>query len=190
MNPSSSSSTASTSSVVVSKKSSSSFYILTLVIGVLGIVFAFLPTDSYYIMASCPRIIQQWRNQLPSWLSLGVGVSIPSYETNEEGLRYYTLTELSQYDGNDPDKPILLGMNGDIFDVTEKGKQYYGKDAAYQVFAGKDSTRALTLGSLDPKDIYEKTDTDDFNEQQIKALKEQHEFYLGKYPRVGKIKKP
>jgi len=174
------------------------FYIITLCIGIIGIIIAVIPTDSTSIfwISTCPRIIQQ---SLP-WLftttsssltstSLNTDTENNNYELSPEGLRYYTLEELRKYDGNNPDLPIYLGMNGDIFDVTEKGKQFYGKNAAYQIFAGKDATRALTLGSLDDKDIYERTDTDDFNEQQLKALKEQHDFYLNKYPRIGKIKK-
>lgn len=112
--------------------------------------------------------------------------SSSQYQYDPSGLRYYTREELANYDGSDPAQPILLGMNGDVFDVTEKGSGFYGKDAAYNCFAGKDSTRALSLGSLEEDDLY-RIDISDFTAQQHKALKEQHEFYLGKYVLVGRI---
>lgn len=102
------------------------------------------------------------------------------------GLRYYTREELAKYDGSDPSLPLLLGMNGDVFDVTEKGRDFYGKDAAYNCFAGKDSTRSLTIGSMEEDDLY-RIDISDFTAEQHKSLKEQHDFYLGKYVLVGRI---
>lgn len=102
------------------------------------------------------------------------------------GLRYYTREELAKYDGSDPSLPLLLGMNGDVFDVTEKGSGFYGKGAAYNCFAGKDSTRALSIGSLEEDDLY-RVDISDFTPEQHKAVKEQHDFYLGKYVLVGRI---
>ena len=55
------------------------------------------------------------------------------------------------------------------------------------MFAGKDSTRALSLGSLSPSDI-DKRDVSDFNEQQKKGQADQHAFYAEKYgPRVGRL---
>lgn len=70
--------------------------------------------------------------------------------------------------------------------MTEKGKQYYGPGMAYAVFAGRDGTRALSLGSLDVKDL-DRRDVGDFDAQKRKLMQEQHEFYAGKYPRVGTL---
>lgn len=47
---------------------------------------------------------------------------------------------------------------------------------AYNCFAGKDSTRALTLGSLRPEDIGS-TDISDFTPAQMEAAEEQRKFY-------------
>lgn len=55
------------------------------------------------------------------------------------------------------------------------------------MFAGKDSTRALTLGSLDEKDT-RSTDISDFTPQQAAAAEEQRVFYAGKYKLVGKLR--
>lgn len=70
------------------------------------------------------------------------------------------------------------------------GRQFYGKGAPYQCFAGRDSTRALTLGVLDQKDIERGGDISDFNEQQRGSLATQQTFYRTKYPLVGKLKYP
>lgn len=41
-----------------------------------------------------------------------------------------TLEELAEYDGTDPNKPILMSLLGIIFDVTS-GAEFYGKDGPY-----------------------------------------------------------
>ena len=123
----------------------------------------------------------------PSEQYASAGAAAPAETFDEYGLRLYTRKELKRYDGSDPSLPILIGMAGDVFDVTEKGSVYYAKGGSYNVFAGKDSTRALALGSLEPADIGS-TDISHFTEAQMNAVKEQHDFYLGKYPRVGRLK--
>ncbi len=57
----------------------------------------------------------------------------------------------------------------------------------YNVFAGKDSTRALTLGSLEQSDIA-RSDISDFTPQQLEAVEEQRAFYAGKYKLAGKLR--
>ncbi|GAA50405.1 membrane-associated progesterone receptor component 2 [Clonorchis sinensis] len=42
-------------------------------------------------------------------------------------MRDFTLEELQQFDGNGPDGRILLAVNGNVFDVTENGQNFYGK---------------------------------------------------------------
>ncbi len=44
-----------------------------------------------------------------------------------DGLRWFTVDELAKYDGSDEAQPIMLAVKGFVFDVTEKGSQYYGK---------------------------------------------------------------
>lgn len=39
--------------------------------------------------------------------------------------RDFTVQELKQYDGNQPDGRILVAVNGNVYDVT-KGKRFYG----------------------------------------------------------------
>ena len=58
-----------------------------------------------------------------------------------------SLRELSEYDGRDDTKPILLAVRGVIFDVSQ-GRDFYGPDGAYP-FGGKECSRALAKFSTE-----------------------------------------
>lgn len=60
------------------------------------------------------------------------------------GLVEYSLEELAKYDGTDPQKPIYIGMNGLVYDVTA-GRNYYEPNGSYHFLAGKDSSEQLNL---------------------------------------------
>ncbi|KIY02114.1 uncharacterized protein Z520_02252 [Fonsecaea multimorphosa CBS 102226] len=61
------------------------------------------------------------------------------------GPTFLTPEQLVLYDGSDPAKPIYLAINGTIFDVSA-GKHTYGPGGSYEVFAGRDATRAFVTG--------------------------------------------
>ena len=104
------------------------------------------------------------------------------------GQRLFTLAELRRHDGSDPARPLHLAIGGDVFDVSVKGAQFYGPGMGYSLFAGRDATRSLALGSLDHGDLERGDDVADFTPQQLEALREQHAFYKGKYPLAGKLR--
>lgn len=56
-----------------------------------------------------------------------------------------TPEQLALYNGTDPKKPIYLAINGTIFDVSA-GMHTYGPGGSYEVFAGRDATRAFVTG--------------------------------------------
>ena len=56
-----------------------------------------------------------------------------------------TPSQLSTYNGSNPDLPIYLAINGTIFDVSA-GRNTYGPGGSYSVFAGRDATRAFVTG--------------------------------------------
>lgn len=62
-----------------------------------------------------------------------------------QGPLQLTPQQLSVFDGSDPTKPIYLAINGKIFDVSA-GRHTYGPGGSYEVFAGRDATRAFVTG--------------------------------------------
>lgn len=61
---------------------------------------------------------------------------------HQNGPHQYTTAELRAYDGSDPEKPILLAINGTVYDVSA-GSKHYGPGGAYHFFAGAHATRAF-----------------------------------------------
>lgn len=53
--------------------------------------------------------------------------------------------ELLAYNGVDPKKPIYLGLNGSIYDVSA-APNTYGPGGGYHFFAGRDAARAYLTG--------------------------------------------
>jgi membrane-associated progesterone receptor component len=93
----------------------------------------------------------------------------------------WTLEEISKYNGQSEKRPILMGIEGKVFDVT-KGRDYYGKDGGYRVLAGRDATRLLAKNSLAPEKDDESVPLTEAEKQQ---LVQWQEFFNGKYPVVG-----
>jgi len=57
--------------------------------------------------------------------------------------------ELKQFDGKGPTGKLYVAVNGKIFDVTEKGSQFYGKGTCQQLRSpsGKACWRVLLYGN-------------------------------------------
>jgi len=53
--------------------------------------------------------------------------------------------QLLAFDGTSRDKPIYVGLNGSIYDVSAS-KQTYGPGGSYHFFAGRDAARAFLTG--------------------------------------------
>jgi predicted heme/steroid binding protein len=64
--------------------------------------------------------------------------------TQQASDKIFTQAELALYNGSDPTKPIYLGMNGLVYDVTA-GREYYQPGGTYHWLAGKDSSADLNL---------------------------------------------
>ena len=56
-----------------------------------------------------------------------------------------TDTELAQFNGADPTKPIYLAVNGSVYDVSAS-PHMYGPGGGYHFFSGRDATRAFVSG--------------------------------------------
>lgn len=54
----------------------------------------------------------------------------------------FSVEELGRFDGTDPNKPIYIGMNGLVYDVTG-GQEYYVSGGPYHDLVGRDSSEEL-----------------------------------------------
>ncbi|RMY75034.1 hypothetical protein D0862_14007 [Hortaea werneckii] len=90
---------------------------------------------SYYI-TSDPLF---WSQPRPWYLRSG---PLTSYL---QGPLRLTDADLALYNGTDPLKPVLLALNGTIYDVSV-GKRVYGPGGSYHVFAGRDAARGFVTG--------------------------------------------
>ncbi len=57
-------------------------------------------------------------------------------------LKIYTRQQLAAYNGDDPSKPIYIGLDGYVFDVS-KSPGIYGLGGEYHKLAGTDTTSPL-----------------------------------------------
>jgi len=98
--------------------------------------------------------------------------------------RDYLLSELAAYDGSDPGKPLLIGIRGQVYDVT-RGRDFYGPGGPYGMFAGKDCSRALAKVSFDAELFT--GDVEGLEPDELDKLEEWIEMFEAKYRRVGRL---
>eukprot|EP01041_Mallomonas_annulata_P008711 gene8711-17998_t len=102
-------------------------------------------------------------------------------------------SELSVYNGTQEvptgriDAPIYIAINGKVLDVSYGGKEHYGADGGYNLFAGKDASRALAKMSFKDEDV-NNTDLSDLTETQLKTLNDWEKKFIEvrKYPILEK----
>jgi membrane-associated progesterone receptor component len=101
----------------------------------------------------------------------------------------FTAKELEEFgSGKDRTTPIQLYLSvfGRVYDVSQ-GEKFYGPDANYAMFAGKDVTRALCLGCKEPECLVRSTEG--LSDDQIKEGKRWLSFFHthDKYHYVGSM---
>jgi hypothetical protein len=76
-----------------------------------------------------------------------------------------------------------------VFDVSS-GKEFYGKEGGYSVFAGRDGSRAFITGCFDEQGATH--DLRGLSERQIESLKKWRDFYHehATYKFVGRLEPP
>ena len=101
--------------------------------------------------------------------------------------RDYTMGEIAAFDGSDPDRPIVIAVRGDVFNVSA-GAGYYGRDGPYNIFAGKDATWLLAKGELElgTPEAMAKPLTN-MEEQELDGW---YNHFLFKYERIGRVATP
>ena len=98
--------------------------------------------------------------------------------------RPYAAAELAAYDGRDADRPILLAADGAVFNVS-RGREYYGAGGCYHALAGRDSSRLLAKGRLDPESAAEAAEP--LRRDELETLREWRELFEFKYVRLGPL---
>lgn len=96
-----------------------------------------------------------------------------------------TEEELRAYDGSDPEKPLLMAIKGQIYDVSQS-RMFYGPGGPYALFAGKDASRALAKMSFEEKDLT--GDISGLGPFELEALQDWEYKFMGKYVKVGTVK--
>ena len=99
---------------------------------------------------------------------------------------FWSEEELRQYDGRDPDGPILLAVDGTVFNVY-KGRNFYGKGGEYSIMAGRDATRLLARTSLEEETEEEKKKPLTIAEKA--ALEGWYWTFKNKYDVVGQLER-
>ncbi|XP_060960362.1 membrane steroid-binding protein 2-like [Cannabis sativa] len=97
-----------------------------------------------------------------------------------------THQELSAYNGSDPNKPLLISIKGQIYDVSSS-RMFYGPGGPYAMFTGKEASRALALLSFKPQDMND--NFEDLGPDELQVLEDWEDKFIDKYPKVGKLVK-
>ncbi len=121
---------------------------------------------------------------LARWVSNLFGKKSEPPPLPEAEERDYALAELAAYDGSNPAKPLLIGIRGQVYDVT-RGRSFYGPGGPYGMFAGKDCTRALAKVAFDAELFT--GDIDGLDQGELDKLEEWIEMFEGKYRRIGRL---
>jgi membrane-associated progesterone receptor component len=110
--------------------------------------------------------------------------------TEDEGASevVFTAQELEEFGNGLYGNPIYISIFGRVYDVTA-GERYYGEDATYGMFAGKDVTRALCTGCKQPECLVRSTEG--LSDKEIDEGKRWLSFFQlhDKYPFVGQLER-
>ena len=105
------------------------------------------------------------------------------------GAPVWTRETLALHDGQDSQKPLLLAVLGEVYDVGP-GAQFYGPAGGYHALAGRDGSRSLHTGEFDPKDVV--ATVSDLGDEALKDVLDWRDFYRthDKYRFVGFLEGP
>ncbi|CAL9024747.1 unnamed protein product [Prunus brigantina] len=95
-----------------------------------------------------------------------------------------TEQQLRGFDGSDPNKPLLMAIRAQIYDVSSS-RNFYGPGGPYAMFAGRDASRALALLSFKPQDI--NGNIEGLGPDELEILQDWEDKFIEKYPNVGKL---
>jgi predicted heme/steroid binding protein len=78
------------------------------------------------------------------WQRINTAKSNDQVINNTDNLPFMKESDLSEFNGTDPNKPIYIGLNGYVYDVSP-GRDFYNPDGPYHYLAGRDSSTELNL---------------------------------------------
>ncbi|GAA5911556.1 uncharacterized protein JCM6883_005792 [Sporobolomyces salmoneus] len=96
----------------------------------------------------------------------------------------FTKAELAKYNGSDESTPIYVAIKGKIYDVSAK-RDMYGPGCGYNVFTGKDASKALGKSSLKAEDA--DSDYSSLTDEELKVLDDWEKYFAKRYNIVGKV---
>jgi len=97
-----------------------------------------------------------------------------------------TLNELRHYDGSEPGRPLYIAVLGKIYDVSESA-DFYGAGGPYEIFAGRDASRALATMSLELESVDNPT-LEGLKPDQEQMLHQWDSRLAAKYAQVGVLR--
>ncbi|KAG4941723.1 hypothetical protein JHK87_045594 [Glycine soja] len=174
------------------------FTLLALILALYYVVSGLFPSSSDHRHNTASRDFEPQMEPLRPPVQIG--------EVTEE--------ELKAYDGSDPEKPLLMAIKGQIYDVSQSSikpckfvidgvggcdkegktnasyllcRMFYGPGGPYALFAGKDASRALAKMSFEEKDLT--GDISGLGPFEVEALQDWEYKFMGKYVKVGTVKK-
>lgn len=109
-----------------------------------------------------------------------------AFDEDNDSITTFTSAELFEFGNGKDGKPLLLSIFGRVYDVTA-GAKFYGEGGNYNMFAGRDVTRALSTGCKKEECLVR--DTDGLTEKQLAEGKRWLSFFQlhDKYAYVGNL---
>ncbi|CAM9346089.1 unnamed protein product [Chrysoparadoxa australica] len=131
-----------------------------------------------------PDDIRPWE-ELASGSAAAVAEGFePPVRSGQVAPRNFTARQLQEFDGKDYHQPIYISLRHEVYDVTT-GRGFYGKNQAYNLFAGHDASKSLALMSFNLKDI--DSDYESLEADSQKSLDGWIEQFDHKYVRSGRL---
>lgn len=100
----------------------------------------------------------------------------------DNDIKLWSTKELSKFDGKTSEK-VYLAFLGIVYDVS-MNKQHYGRGGDYNVFAGRDASRAFVTGNF-THDLTDKLD--DLDDTLLGQINTWISFYRTSYPNLGRV---
>lgn len=117
----------------------------------------------------------------------------PEIEAPPEPPRNFTISQLRYFDGGkdpkfpDEDKPLYLSVNTIVFDVSNGGRDFYGPNGPYEIFAGRECGIALAKMSFDEEYLDRVDGNMNFGErQELDGWIQKFQYYRN-YPIIGRL---